>query len=625
MKRASLWLAASLALVTLCPAPAQTEKKTEVDPAEWVPADAVVYLGITDVARTWADFQKTAGYKLMEDETVADAVPGFSLFGPAIKKLQERVAKTLDVQPAQLKNPFAGPFAFYLTAPPGGKFKDLEPGLVARVGDTSLLQKYYETAVTKLKESTKHSTDSVGSPTIAVFTKEESEGGKKGRAKGLEGAPPGEGEDETEPFGPGGLRMGESSEKMAEDLINRLLAAENLPPTLAACLSEDRLIVAGSAEQVRAILKRDKDAASLAGTDDHKALLRQLKPVGSVHFQVNLPRIIELARAEAKEADAKDFSTWLKVIGAEGLRSAVGHVRVGASSYDSKFELLFLMSGERSGLAKILSMDNQRVAPPAFVSGDACLYVGANLNASKLIDDVERMVRQTDPDKADEFQKSMQEVTLPSGDKIDVRKEFLDHVTGPLTVALSFTQPLGPQCARLLVTLGQRDQSAMTRFLTAFAPLLQPRDLRGTQVFDLAMAPGMSVAASSDRLLLGNAAAVESGLQPAAGPALAEAEGWRRAARQVPEEAWLAIYLDQRALLTTALELAKIKEELAAGPADAGAMVLQGMFGGLLAGADDAKLKQFRKLLKYTGRTIFTVATTPEGVRVTSVDLRPED
>ena len=623
MKRAPFWLAASLALVTFCPAPAQTEKKTEVDPAEWVPADAVVYLGVTDVAQTWADFQKTAGYKLMEDETVADAVPGFSLFGPAIKKLQERVAKTLDVQPAQLKNPFTGPLAFYLAASPGGKFKDLEPGLIARVGDTSLLQKYYETAVTKLKETTKHSTDSVGSTTIDVFTKDESEGGKKDRAKGPPGGPPGE--DETEPFGPGGLRMGESPEKMAEDFVNRLLAAENLPPTLAACLTEDRLIVAGSAEQVRAILKRDKDAASLAGTDDHKALLRQLKPVGSVHFQVNLPRIIELARAEAKEADAKDFSTWLKVLGAEGLRSAVGHLRVGASSYDSKFELLFLMSGERSGLAKILSMDNQRVAPPAFVSGEACLYVGANLNASKLLDDVERMLRQTDPDKADELQKSMQEVALPSGDKIDIRKEFLDHITGPLTVALSFTQPLGPQCARLLVTLGQRDQSAMTRFLTAFAPLLQPRDLRGTQVFDLAMAPGISVAASSDRLLLGSAAAVESGLQPAAGPALAESEGWRRAARQVPEEAWLAVYFDQRALLTTALELAKNKDELAAGPTDAGAMVLRAMFGELLTGADDAKLKQLRKLLKYTGRTIFTVATTPDGVRVTSVNLRPED
>ncbi len=623
MKRAPFWLAASLALVTFCPAPAQTEKKTEVDPAEWVPADAVVYLGVTDVAQTWADFQKTAGYKLMEDETVADAVPGFSLFGPAIKKLQERVAKTLDVQPAQLKNPFTGPLAFYLAASPGGKFKDLEPGLIARVGDTSLLQKYYETAVTKLKETTKHSTDSVGSTTIDVFTKDESEGGKKDRAKGPPGGPPGE--DETEPFGPGGLRMGESPEKMAEDFVNRLLAAENLPPTLAACLTEDRLIVAGSAEQVRAILKRDKDAASLAGTDDHKALLRQLKPVGSVHFQVNLPRIVELARAEAKEADAKDFTTWLKVLGAEGLRSAVGHLRVGASSYDSKFELLFLMSGERSGLAKILSMDNQRVAPPAFVSGEACLYVGANLNASKLLDDVERMLRQTDPDKADELQKSMQEVALPSGDKIDIRKEFLDHITGPLTVALSFTQPLGPQCARLLVTLGQRDQSAMTRFLTAFAPLLQPRDLRGTQVFDLAMAPGISVAASSDRLLLGSAAAVESGLQPAAGPALAESEGWRRAARQVPEEAWLAVYFDQRALLTTALELAKNKDEVAAGPTDAGAMVLRGMFGELLTGADDAKLKQLRKLLKYTGRTIFTVATTPDGVRVTSVNLRPED
>ena len=29
--------------------------------------------------------------------------------------------------------------------------------------------------------------------------------------------------------------------------------------------------------------------------------------------------------------------------------------------------------------------------------------------------------------------------------------------------------------------------------------------------------------------------------------------------------------------------------------------------------------------LKYTGRSIITIGTTPEGVRVTSVDLRPEE
>jgi hypothetical protein len=620
MLRHSLCLRIVLAVGVVHIAYGQSEKRAEVDPAEWAPADAIAYLGITDIAQTWSDFKNTASYKLISDD-VAGQIPGASVFRPLIKGLEERLAKMLDVDASQLRNPFAGPLTFYIAVPRGGKSEDLEPGLIAGIGDAALLRKYYDSAVGKLKEVAKHSTESAGTYTIDIFTRTDEPSDRKR-------ATPEEKEDrELEELGPGAPPLGKPVDKLIDEELDEWFRPENAPRTLAACLTEERLIVAATPERVRAILRREKGRESLADTADHKDLLRHLKPLGTVHFQVDLPRVLELAKAETTSADeAKEFAEAVKILGAEGLRSLVGHVRVGASSYDMKMELLFLMSGERSGLAKILSMANQPVTPPAFVPADVCQYLSINLQPGPLMEEIERMARQSSPEAADSFRRMLEEIPLPSGQTINLRQEFIEHLTGPLTFILNFTQPLGPESPRLLLTLGHRDQSAMARFLGQLAPYLQSRELRGTQVFDLSIVPGVSIAAAPDRLVAGNASALESALQPASGPTLADTNGWRRAARHIPEQAWAVFYTDERAMLNTALEYAKNKELLAAGGMfNPAAFLLQQAYGPLLTSNDETQMKQFRKLLDYTSKGVLTAATTPQGVRLTFVTLRPED
>lgn len=608
MKRTTTWLTTILIISALHGAAATFAAADAVDPATWVPNNALAYFGVTDIGRTWEDIQQTAGYKMLSDPAAAEAIPEMQVFEPIIKKVKEKVADAVGVPVGQLKNPLSGPLALYVSVPSGGKVEDIEPGLVAGVGDMETMKKYYDTLVTKLKDVAKHETKSAGEVTIDVFTADPD-------------AKPEEEGDEEEGFSP--PAMGESPQAMIEEVLDKLFSPESMPATLALCLTEDRLIVTGTEEQARRILKGEPSGKTLADTDDYKALRRHLKPVGTVHFLVNLPGIIELAKAETDASELEEMREWLGLLGAQGLRSAVGHMRFGASSYDSKVELLFLMSGPRQGLAKILSMENRPVTPPPSVSKDCCLYVNLNLNAGKLVDEILTMARQTDADTATQIEQEwLGPWQTPTGETIHRRKDIIDHLTGPLSGSLAFQLPLAPGSGRVLVTMGQDDQSALLRAITASGQM-QPRDFQGTQIFD--MPPLFSAAVMPRQIVLGNAPTVEAVVASSSGAeALAESEQWRRAARFVPDQAWCTFYVDGRRMLEAALALAEAGGQAQAmAMMDPGLMILGQFYGQMIQKLDPQELPKARKLLDYSASTIFTIATTDEGVRFTSVGMKP--
>jgi hypothetical protein len=615
-----------LVLLALVPAAvAQTsEEPQSVDPASWVPADALVYVGVTDVGRTWEDFQKTATYKMFQETAAGSDKAELGVVNAVLEKLQEQLAKLLDVPQSQLKNPLTGPLALYLNVPTGGKLNKPEVTLIARVGDSELMKKYYESATAKLKKTAKHDTERAGSNTIDVFTMEPN-AQKKAKAQDGDpsGAPQGE-EDEEQEEDEEDLGLAESPEKMAAQFVDKVFAGENLPEKLAMCLSDDRLVVSGSADGVKAILKKD-NGKSLADSEDHKAFVRQLKPLGTIHVLVNIPRLIEIAKAETSSQDAEELKETLKELGTESMRSVVGHLRFGASQYDSRAELLLLMNGERAGLAKLLSLENRPIAPPSSIAADTPLYAGVNIEVPKLLDDIERMMRASDAEAADSFRKSLEAMPLPGApEPVNGRREFLDHLTGPLTFAVTLAKPIGPNCARLLLSLGHKDQTALVRFFSQMQGMLQPRDVRGTQVFDVLLAQGISIAAASDKLYVGSTPGIESALQNDKSDALAETSLWRRAAKSLPEQAWFVFYMDQQKLITTALELAKNKDAAPQAPGmDFGGMLISSL-SGVGENAKAEHLAQLRKLAKYAAQSVLTIETTSEGLKMTQVTLKPE-
>lgn len=613
MKR-SMLSALAVALVLGTAANALAEKK--IDPAQWVPGDALVYVGVTDVDRMWNNFKKTNGYAVMNDETITEHVSELGAVTAAIEKLKSKLAEALDVQPKQLKNPFSGPLAFYLEVAPDAP-DDLHPALVASVGDAELMKSYYKSATSKFKEHAKHESVSFGEYSIDVFTST----AEKADDETAEDDEFGDFDDDPSPF----AGLGQSPDEIFSNGVDKLFSPEAMPPKLALCLTDDRLVVGTSADQVRAALKPRGYGTTLAETDDYQALLRYLKPVGSVRLVFNLPRVIEVAKANADSGDVEEMREWLRTFGVESLRSVVGHLRLGAKSYDSKFELLFLTSGQRSGLAEILAMDNRPTDPPDFVAADTCLYVGINLNVPRLIDQIERLVRQADAAAADAMRAQLESLQLmPDAEPINVRKDFIDHLREPLCLVMSTSKPVDMESVRVSLTMGHRDQSAIVRFLSQI-PMLQAQELRGTQIFGSMMMPGFVLAPTAERLIIGSIAVVENAMSPSAAQPLAQSRAWQRAQRFVPSESWFTMFMDQRRMLEAALDLSK-NGQLGMGMVamNPGIMMLSQMYGEMAEalGDDPARIE---KLLHYQGAAIITVTTMPEGVRLTGVNLKPEE
>mgnify|MGYP000543855473 CR=1 FL=1 len=581
---------------------AQPAESSPPDPAEWAPAEALVYVGIQDIQEYCTDMRKTSSYQAMQDEELGKSpvMAGLFEFGGILKEVKKRLAKLLDVAPDELKNPFAGPLTFYVTTPPGGRLSDVQMALVAGVGDPAVLQRYLDALTPRLKEAaTRYETTSAGRYTLHVFTTTKSKTQTPKEDEEFEF------EAETGPFG---------DMPNPAEVVDKLFAFEDLPPELAYCLADKRLLVANSAEHLKAVLSGGR-GKTLAETDDHKLLLKHFRPIGQGRFLINMPRLFEAARAEG--TDDESLRQVMSVLGAGSMRSVVGHWRVGTKSYNHKSELLVLSSGQRSGLLKILSMENRPIEPPAWVSADTALYFSLNVNPPTLLDDALAIMSQNDPEMGRELSNSLQNGPPgPDGQPMNWRKALIDHLSGPLTAGVSISRPYGADSLKYLVSLGHRSRDALTQLLGILTGGSTPREFRGTPIFTESNT-GQSVAVTSDRAMLGNPPAVEAALAPTQGAGLAQDATFKRAQRHVPEEAWCILYVDSRKMMEGLIGLAEKQDELMANPFAMGVMFML-----RASGLDLSDTASNQKLLKYASPVIVAIATVPDGVRLTYVDLR---
>lgn len=616
MNRAPHLIIATLTLVTALSAAGQTERKPAVDPAGWVPADMLAYVGVSDINQLSEQLRGTAFYRMMQDPDAKDSWGRVSLVVKFCEEFKNRLARALDTEPDQLRNPFAGPMMLYVPLPRGEPADELEIVFVAGVGDAELARDYYERATRKFREiADHHEKISFGAYTIDQFTTE------SGAEEAAEEDEEGPDEFDLDAFSADDERFGAA----LDELFGELFSPDAMPEQLVLCLTEDRLIAAPTPEHVKAVLRRERIGDSLVETEAYQTLLREFKPLGSIRLLINLPGLFDMMVA----VDGDDAKDALAMLGVRSMRSVIGHIRIGHRQFDSKSEALLLLSGERTGLAKLFSMKNRVVTPPASVSADNVFYASVNANALEILDEVERMIRREDPEAADQMRAGLESQELPDGQPLNLRKELLENLRGPLTFALAFRRPYGPQSTRIRLTLGHRDQEVMARFLEKLSSLPQvpmiEREVRGTLAYDLAFG-GFSLAPTDNALVVGTTDAVEAALQvPASQESLAADPAFKRAAALVPPEAWGVFYVDSRRMFEAALEMAKNKDALLAAQfTDFATMIALQIVERLTVGIDPDRIDAGRRVSKYLAPSIFTVATTPDGIRITQVDLVPE-
>lgn len=573
------------------------------DPAEWVPSDALFYVGVTDTAKLWKDLQNTAGYKLMNLDELKKSNPLSSF----LDEFRSRLAAAVDLAPAQLESPFAGPAAFYVRPGASRKSEDVYPTLLVGIGNADLMKKYYNAATRKMRDAARsHESISAGSYQIDVF---------KGGDENTASDPSDDDPDDL----PSELQAGDF-EGAARKMMDEFFSPDTLPESLAMTLAGDRFVVSRDADAVKAALKSLDKSESIAGADEHRALLKHFEPAGSMRLLVRLTQIIEMESADESPEEREKMNT---ILGLKCINAFIGHAGIGAADYDLKAEGMLLTRGEPTGVVKILSMKNAPISAPDSVPADAAVMLSLNTEIAALIDEIEKLIRQTDPDQADQMRAGMESVPTADGGTLNLRKDFFEQLKAPFILSMGFGKPYGAADSfKFLASIGHRSRQAMDKFLAAVAqpPMLAPRELRGTQVYDMPMV-GVTLAPSADRLFAGITPSVESALQGAA-DGLASDPGFKRAAKLAPPEAWLTLFVDQKKMTEGAIGIYENRENIeAAGMSGMIAMQIAQSFAGQGAVSPDV----LRKAVKYYAPSIMTAATSPDGIRFTLVQLKPDD
>jgi len=606
----------ALALMAACSlrTGTQAEHPTAVDPAAWAPPDALAYLGVADTGQLSAAFQDTAFYRMIQEGGEQAAAGQPPLPARIYTRLREYLSRALDAEPQQLGNPFGGPLALYLAPPPGDPTG--EPGvvLVAGVGDAGIMREYYGRVLQKFQRlAGSYEKIAAGSYTIDCFAGPAEEQKQRAQDPNAPGVAEWEG-------GRGDI------EALLNALFGRLFSSDGTPQRLALCLTGERLIAAPTAGHVQDVLGRRQGAGTLLESEHHQTLVREFQPLGCVRLLVNLDGLF---RRMEREGGA-ELSQALTMLGARSMRGLVGHVLLGSEAFESKAELLLLLGGRRDGLAHILSMDNAPLTPPASVPLDTVVYASVNADLVAILDELERMIRQIDPHAADELRRATEKIELPGEEPLLLRAELLEKLRPPLVCALRFQPPAGPDAARLSLTAGHRDRQALARVLTRLGSLVPgaavQRDVRGTTVYDFPGA-GVSLALTDATLTgcTGDSSALTASA-PAPQPGLADGPLFKALAAHAPREAWGVLFVDRRRLREFAVAMAGQTAALASAPATSPAALLRmGIAQALAAGITPEQIADAPRLSRYQAASLTTLATTPAGIRLTLVRLRPTE
>lgn len=604
-------IAAAVAFLLGGALPLLAQDSGKVDPATWAPKDALFFVGVSDLDTVIEKIRKSPSSKWFSDPA-AKTMMEMNYFWKALDSLKERVAKMVGTDADKLQNPFGGPMAVIVTtAPKDGKTVPAFT-FVATIKDNTTMRSYYDNTVKRLKETAdSHEAVTMGSFSIDHFK-------TRARADDDKKAADSEAADVEAMLQ---AQMGEDEmTAMLDRAFGEIFSADAMPESLATCMAEDRLLVSLSPDNIKAVLRSDR-GESLKEHDDYKAIDRKFKDAGPVRFFLNVQRLVDIAAAEQGE----EFARTRTALGLKCVRNVIGHLEWNGEKYESRMEAILLTSDDCTGVMKILRMKNAPLTPPKFVTADSSMLFSVQLDPTTVVDETERILRQVDPDEADQMAASMT-VDLPDGKKLDVRKEIIANLQPPLTYGFGFSKPYGPASAKLMVSIGTRGREVFERLISLAqetgAPLTE-RETAGSKVYDIMF--GFSIGATRDAIVIGSQSQVDAALSASGSDKwLGDDATFKKLADLHPREAWGMVYIDPRKLLEAAIELAKFRDEIDEKAFEnPSGMIGAAMIQSFAAAFEGGKLEEARSLLKYQGAQLMSISTTADGILLTAIASLP--
>lgn len=635
--RRRLTFTAAACLLFVAAAPAQTP----IDPAYWAPRDALAFVGVTDLEELLRQQQRSALHRLAQDQSLHKVLSEMSLPHRVLSGFRQRAAQVLGVEPAQLGNPFGASAAvFALAGEQGGEWR---PDVVFVVGvrDYGLMRSHYQRLTDRLRQAYDR-TSSIPVPGGSIERFERSaatDDAADAVERELAEIAGREGEDDT--FG-----------ALVGRLFGDFWSAEELPASLAVCLTGDRFLIAGRPESLRAVLELSASDA-LAELPDYRRLragfggsgmaneaedastpaTRPAEPsVGVVRMFINVPRMLEglTARGGVRARET------VEMLGLGEARSIIGHAEWTTDDLEARYEFLWLLPEREHGLPKLLAMESREVSPeegpawrPVPLMRDTAVYARLNLNPAAAVDELEVMLRRGDPDAADALRADLEAAVLaPGASPLNLRETLIAKLAPPMEISLRFDRPLSPGGAHWLATIGCDDTAGVLRLLEglteALPGLVVQREIGSQTVYEVPPAGG-ALAVQGGTLRFGTTGAVEASLRSAAdGAATTGAPGaFASLAAHCPPQAWGVLFVDAPRLHEAAVELAANRSAWQAAWMSRPLAWLGASAGEALVGGFDAEsLPAARRVSRQRSAWMTTATTTAEGVHFVYVQLR---
>lgn len=550
-----------------------------IDPATLAPRDAVVFMGTPDLNALMKAFMREGGDVLADPATKGSADRDLAIATRVLFRLRQRLADALETEPDKLKNPFAGAAMIYVVPPKGEGEPEIASAL--GVGDKALMRDYYDKITKRMRELfAETKTETYRDVEILEFVR----------------AAPAEGADEDE-FDPNDFDFGTSEEAL--DLgIERLLSPGSLPDRLACCLAGDRLWVGGSTENLKAAMRVKPGDDALVDAPTYKRFERVFAPLGQFRFYFDVTAARKFVEREL-DAETREM---IELLGLDTIEALVGHGSFQTDGFNV-VDMLMMARGEFAGLPKLLALPNAPIAPDRGVSDQSTVYGRMNLDVANFVTEIERLVRRANPESADAMREALERAPGPDGETINLRRELIEPLKGPVALAARFDQPYSVTTIRWVMSVGHRDQSLIVRTLTKVVSSfgMFPREYQGVEVFDVP--PFVSIAVTPRAVLIGDRISVEVTIAGgAATTSLADHADYALLAKRLPSDAGAVFFVDQRAFYRG---LNGVRESLGI-PAEA-----------MDVPTDPAMIDKLKP-------SLLTVTTTPEGLRITQFTIAQE-
>jgi hypothetical protein len=387
----------------------------------------------------------------------------------------------------------------------------------------------------------------------------------------------------------------------------------------------------------------------LAGSRDFQGVMRRLgRSSADVAFYLNIRELIARGLKEADEESRAETRAMLDKLGVSGITGLGAVAQVASKGNENlRVKAMLHVQGEKRGLIAALTPKTDTTTPHRMLTSDLAGFAVLHYDAGAVFDGVVNSLPQQ---QAQVVLMMLQQAMMATGDPdsgvepVDVRKDVLAQLAGPVTVYSRLERPLTAQSMKFWLSIGVRNGSILDKAVARIHNALIARGNRQLQreLLDrtLYLLPpggpfgpgGAALSVVGDMFVVGEVGVVEQCIRTAErGKArrITEDPMYRYAARYLPAQAGAYFYGNDQAsaeMLWTLLKKQADQPADEAGPRGTSQpglppirMLLPPELWEII---DFGRLPEFSAVKKYFGPSVGYVAGEDSGIYMEMISLK---